>query len=43
VTEGGLTIEARAGVDFVVQDLRGQNAPTDKVLPLGAISLGWSF
>lgn len=43
VTPYGLTVEARAGVDFLVQDLRGQGAPTDKVLPLGAVSAGWSF
>lgn len=39
----GFTVEARAGADFLVQDLRGPDSPTDKVLPLGAISLGWTF
>lgn len=39
----GFTVEARAGVDFLAQDLRGPGSPTDRVLPLGAISLGWTF
>lgn len=43
VLSSGLTIEARAGFEYLVQDRRGLGAPTDRVLPLGAISVGWTF
>ena len=42
VIGGGLTLEARIGPSFVLRDERIAG-PRDKVIPAGAISLGWTF